>query len=163
MRGSGDSTEWRVGELGARLGVNPKTIRYYGRIGLLPALRRTPAGYRVFGTAERDQLRFILKAKAVGLTLDEIRLVLGLSRDGELPCARVRELLDQKLTAVDTQLHALAEYREELLDLRRQADRTSRAAACVCGIIEHHETARPDAARKALAVLSRSPASRRPA
>ena len=56
--------EWTVGELAAGVGANPKTVRYYGQVGLLPAARRTAAGYRVHGTAERDRLDFILKASA---------------------------------------------------------------------------------------------------
>ncbi len=163
MRASAAQAEWRIGELGAEFGINPKTIRYYGQFGLLPAPRRTPAGYRVYGTTERDRLRFILKAKDVGLTLDEIRAVLGLRRDGEQPCARVLDLLDRKLAAVEDQLRALGECRDELLELRREAERTRHAAACVCGIIEQHESAHPDAARKAFAVLSHQPTSRRPA
>lgn len=162
MRTSATQAEWRIGELGADLGLNPKTIRFYGQIGLLLAPRRTPAGYRVYGTAERDRLQFILKAKDVGLTLDEIRAMLGLHRDGEQPCARVLELLERKLAAVEDQLRALGEYREELLDIRREAERTSHTAACVCGIIEQHETAHPDSARKALVVLAHQPTSRRP-
>ncbi|MBI3492544.1 MAG: MerR family DNA-binding protein [Acidobacteria bacterium] len=155
--------EWRIGELGVEFGIKRTTIRYYGQVGLLPAPRRTPAGYRVYGTAERDRLRFILKAKNVGLTLDEIRAVLGLRRDREQPCARVLDLLDRKLAAVEDQLRALGECREELLGLRRDAERTRHAAACVCGIIEQHESAHPAAVRKAFAVLSGPPASRRPA
>lgn len=163
VRASPAQAEWRIGALGAELGITPKTIRYYGQVGLLPDLRRTPAGYRVYGTAERDRLRFILKAKDVGLTLDEIRGVLGLRRGGARPCARVLELLDRKLAAVEDQLRALGEYRDELIELRRDAQHTSHAAARVCAIIEQHESARPDAARKAVAVLSHQPTSRRPA
>lgn len=151
----------RIGELAAEVGVNPKTVRYYGQIGLLPASARTSAGYRVYGPGERDRLRFILKAKAVGLTLDEIRSVLGVRRRGEEPCGRVLELIDGKLAAVDKQLNALAEYREDLVELRREAQRARRLEACVCSIIEQHESAHPDAARKALAVLSGQPPGKR--
>ncbi len=163
MRASAPRAEWRIGELSAEFGVNPKTIRYYGQFGLLPAPRRTPAGYRVYGTAERDRLRFILKAKDVGLTLDEIRALVGVRRGGERPCAEVLDLLDRKVAALEDRLRALAECRDELLGLRREAERTRHAAACVCGIIEQHESAHPDAARKAFAVFSHQPRSRRPA
>ena len=87
---------WRIGELAAELGVTAKTIRHYDAIGLLPAEGRTPSGYRVYRSAERDQLRFILQAKRLGLTLDEIREILGIRRQGVEPCHHVVELLDDQ-------------------------------------------------------------------
>ena len=130
---------WRIGELAAELGVTPKTIRHYDIIGLLPAEGRTPSGYRVYGSAERDQLRFILQAKRLGLTLDEIREILGIRREGVEPCHHVVELLDGKLRALDEQLEALSTYRKELLEIKEDAARRARPGACVCRLIEHHE------------------------
>lgn len=129
----------RIGELAAELGLNPKTIRYYEEIGLLPAPPRTSAGYRLYGDADRERLRFVAKAKAIGLTLEEIGDILALQREGVQPCAHVLALLDRKLAAVDEHLRALAEFRKELVALREEAAETMTADACVCGIIEHHQ------------------------
>jgi MerR family Zn(II)-responsive transcriptional regulator of zntA len=129
----------RIGELAAELGLNPKTIRYYEQIGLLPAVPRTESGYRLYGAADIERLRFIGKAKAVGLSLEEIGEILALRREGRAPCEHVLELLNRKLAAVDRQLRALRDFRRELLGLREEAARTATAEACVCGIIEHHE------------------------
>lgn len=131
----------RIGELAAELGLNPKTIRFYEEIGLLPPARRTPSGYRLYGAADRERLRFILKAKAVGLTLEEIKQVLDVRSKGQQPCRHVLALLDQKLAAVDRQLRALSEFRRELVALHSEGAETMRAEACVCGIIEHHTRA----------------------
>jgi DNA-binding transcriptional MerR regulator len=38
----------RIGELAEQVGVNPKTIRYYESIGLLPQPPRADAGYRIY-------------------------------------------------------------------------------------------------------------------
>lgn len=62
-----------VGKLASEFGLNPRTIRYDERIGLLAASTLTAAGYRIYGPADRDRLRFILKVKTVGLSLNEIR------------------------------------------------------------------------------------------
>lgn len=132
----------RIGELATELGLNPKTIRYYEEIGLLPAPRRTPAGYRLYDTADRERLQFIAKAKAIGLTLEEIREILMLRRDGERPCGHVLGLLDQKLATVDAQLRTLADFRQDLVALREEAVETMSGDACVCGIIELHEATR---------------------
>ena len=108
----------RIGELAADLGINPKTIRYYEEIGLLPVPARSPAGYRLYRAADGERLRFIAKAKAIGFTLREIREILTRRDDGMEPCPYVGELLAQKLTTVETRLQLLTEMRAELLALQ---------------------------------------------
>jgi DNA-binding transcriptional MerR regulator len=132
----------RIGELAAGLDLNPKTIRYYESIGLLPPPRRTAARYRLYGEADRERLRFILKARAIGLTLAEIGEILALRREGEQPCTHVLGLLDHKLAAVEQQLGALSDFRDELATLRREAAEMIADDGRVCSIIEHHETGR---------------------
>ncbi len=107
-----------------------------------PAPRRTAAGYRLYGEEDRERLRFILKAKAVGLTLAEIREILALRRAGEPPCARVLALLDEKLAAVDRQLQALSAFRRELVALKASAGEGLDRPAPVCAILER-PAARP--------------------
>lgn len=136
---SQDRKRLQIGDLAAAFGINAKTIRYYEDIGLLQAPNRTPAGYRLYTDTEREQLQFIIKAKATGLTLDEIGEVLTLRRNGETPCDQVLAILDRKLASVDRQIAALKEFREELLTLRSEAVDTMGSEACVCGIIEQHE------------------------
>lgn len=152
----------RIGELAAELGLNPKTLRYYEAIGLLPAPRRTPAGYRLYSDTDRERLRFILKARAVGLTLEEIREVLAVRGDGRRPCEHVLTLLDRKLAAIDEQIRALDEFRAVLLALRDDAADAMSAESCVCGIIERHEPARHDQAPPPLTAAPRHAGPQRP-
>lgn len=129
----------RIGELAAELGLNPKTIRYYEEIGLLPPAKRTENGYRLYDSDDRERLQFISKAKAVGLSLEEIGEILTVRHSGVQPCEHVLGLLDHKLVAVEEQLRALSDFRQELLSLRKEANQTMRSEACVCGIIELHK------------------------
>jgi DNA-binding transcriptional MerR regulator len=141
----------RIGELADELGLNPKTIRYYEEIGLLPAPQRSTAGYRLYGAADRERLRFIAKAKAIGLSLEEIGEILQLRDGGTDPCAHVRDLLDRRLAAVEEHLRVLSELRHELLALRDEAVTPDGESAEVCGIIEHHEPLRRVASPSATA------------
>jgi len=135
------SAEMRIGELAGQLGLNPKTVRYYEDIGLLPRPRRTPAGYRLYAAADRDRPQFIVKARAIGLTLEEIGHILALRGEGQPPCVHVLGLLDQKVAAVDQHLRALTAFRQELAALRDEAAKSVDRDAPVCAIIEHHELA----------------------
>lgn len=142
-----ETPQLRIGGLASRLGLNPKTIRFYEQIGLLPAPPRTAAGYRLYGAADLERLRFVGQAKAIGLSLDEIREILALRAEGTRPCEHVVALLDRKVAAVDAQLRALQAFRGELAAMRAEAARTATAEACVCGIIEHHTTTQRIATR----------------
>lgn len=138
----------RIGALAAELGLNPKTIRFYEEIGLLPEPERSASGYRLYGAADRERLHFIIKAKQVGFTLEEIADIFALQGHGKRPCGHVVVLLDEKLRATDEQLRVLLEYRDRLLRVRTSAASRARESACVCGIIEHDdETNHGDVAR----------------
>lgn len=103
-----------ISEVAARAGVSAPTIRYYERLGILPRPARSAAGYRRYGEAILDELRFVRKAKALGFSLDEIRDVLRLSRSGKTPCAHVLSLAHRHLAAVDEQIAQLQRLRDRL-------------------------------------------------
>ncbi len=134
-----NTRQLRIGELAAELGINPKTIRYYEEIGLLPPAKRNENRYRFYDHADRERLHFIGQAKAVGLTLEEIGEILVVRRNGVQPCEHVLTLLDHKLLALEEQLRLLSDFRQELLVLREEAGQTMRSDACICGIIEQHK------------------------
>ncbi len=132
------TTQLRIGELAGQVGLNPKTIRYYEEIGLLPAPQRTRTGYRLYTPADAERLRFIGKGKALGLTLRDISEILAMRDSGQQPCAHVLEAMDRKLAAVEEQLRVLTELRDEILALREEAATTAQDNAPICRIIEHH-------------------------
>lgn len=155
MPSAASRTSWRVSELAAEFGIRPRTIRYYDRVGLLVPARRTPAGYRIYGTGGRDRLRFILKAKASGLTLAEIRELLSLRQRGIEPCDRLVAVVDEKLRELKRQMRSLRGFGKELAKIRREALERQPREACVCSVIEHHEASHgPESLQLASELLS---------
>lgn len=61
-----------IGELAARLGVTPKTLRLYEARGLIPAAARAGNGYRIYGEAAIRRARLVVGLRAMGLSLDAI-------------------------------------------------------------------------------------------
>lgn len=55
----------QIGEVARRLGLNPKTIRYYEEIGLVLKPKRTPGGFRQYTPAEVERIDFIRWARAL--------------------------------------------------------------------------------------------------
>ena len=88
------------GELAQATGSNIETIRYYEKVGMLPAPPRTGAGYRIYAQSHVARLRFILRARELGFSMGDIRGLLGLE-DGAAPtCAEVKERTERHLSDV---------------------------------------------------------------
>ncbi len=84
------STRLAIGLLSTRTGCNIETIRYYERVGLLPAPGRSPGGYRLYGDLHLKRLTFIRRARALGFSIDEVRNLLKLADERKRPCSAVR-------------------------------------------------------------------------
>jgi DNA-binding transcriptional MerR regulator len=88
---------FQVGEISRRLDINPQTLYFYERIGLIPPPERTVAGYRLFSQQDVERLGFIVRAKSLGLSLDEIKDILVLKDDRSLTCQAVYERLSKSV------------------------------------------------------------------
>ena len=108
------------GELARRLGCNLETIRYYEGIGVLPPPPRTQARHRVYGCDHVKRLHFILRARELGFSIDEVRALLALA-DDKGGCADVYALTTEHLDVV----------RRKIADLRR-LERILSAASAAC-------------------------------
>ena len=102
------------GELARHGQVNPETIRYYERSGLLPPAPRSEAGYRLFDPAAVQRIRFIKRAQAVGFSLDEIRTLLDLQFAPEATCGDVRAMVETKIGEIERKIGLLQAMRDEL-------------------------------------------------
>ena len=67
----------RVGEIAERLGVSPRTIKYYEELGLIRPETRSPGGFRLYGKEGVEQLERILRMKSIGYSLAAIRELLA--------------------------------------------------------------------------------------
>lgn len=119
-------------------GVSPKAVRLWESKGLLPTAERTASGYRLFSEGDVAVLGFIRRAKALDLTLGEIKEILDLQRGGGTPCGRVTALLDTHIADIDRAIGDLRALRRSLVDARRAALESMQRGqdAVVCQIIE---------------------------
>ena len=104
----------KIGEVATRSGCHPETVRYYERIGLLPAPPRTAGGYRDYRPADADRLRFISRGRELGFSLEEIRSLLGLAEDDGLSCQDVDRLARGHLLDIRNRLNDLQRMASEL-------------------------------------------------
>jgi MerR family mercuric resistance operon transcriptional regulator len=101
------------GELANLAHVNPETIRFYEREGILPVAERARNGYRKFSPSAVERIQFVGRAKGLGFSLQEIRELLHVQDTDGPACLSVKSLLTQKLVSVH-------EKRQELAKLERQ-------------------------------------------
>lgn len=110
-----------IGELSRRTGCNIETIRYYERIGLMPAPPRK-GRYRSYGGDHVARLGFVRRARELGFTLDEVRALLGLAAGGYASCAEVRNLAASHLKDVRVRIADLKRMERVLADSVRACD-----------------------------------------
>jgi len=112
-----DSQLLLIGQIATQSGIPIKTIRYYEELGLIKPLGRTEGGYRQFSLDVLTRLAFIKRSQSLGLSLLEIREILKVHDQGELPCGEVKEKLEDKLLQIEQQIKQLQTLQAELKGL----------------------------------------------
>ena len=113
----------RISQAAVASGCNLETIRYYERMGLVAQPPRTPSGYRIYGAAEVERLRFISRGRNLGFSLDEIRSLLSLSDNPRMSCSKVDAI---------TNAH-IADIRRRVLELNRMMTELERMTKACAG------------------------------
>jgi DNA-binding transcriptional MerR regulator len=127
----------RIGEVAERVGITPRTIRYYEEIGLLPGAERRKGTHRLYDDndverlAELTRLRELLNISLEELKqlveAEEARAVLRRRFHATESSAERLRIVEAALPHVDTQLelvrrrkHELEKLEDELVDKRKR-------------------------------------------
>ncbi|PWC26764.1 MerR family transcriptional regulator [Teichococcus aestuarii] len=122
-----------IGALAKATGTKVETIRWYERVGLLPAPARSAGNYRTYAEAHLGRLSFIRRARDLGFSLDQIRALLDLAEDRDRSCDAVDLIAREHLDEVDRKIADLQALRQELDALISQCRHGS---VSECRIIE---------------------------
>ena len=131
-----DGKQMKIGEVSKLTGVGIETLRFYEKSGLLSRPGRTYSGYRIYNEDVLERIAFIKQAQILGFSLDEIKQIIDHKQQGMSPCLEVRDLVREKLTALNERIAQLIQYRDELTDALAEWDKTGEAEGHVCGLIE---------------------------
>lgn len=118
----------RIGEVADRLGVSPRTIKYYEEIGLLIPGERSPGGFRLYGEPDVERLQRILRLKDMGFSLAAIREFISV-RDAAREATReavlheTTEHLEAREHELTSRIEKLRQDLESAEDLRQELQR----------------------------------------
>jgi MerR family mercuric resistance operon transcriptional regulator len=120
----------RTSELASQAAVNPQTLRYYERRGLLATPMRSAGGYRAYPDEAVRRVRFIKRAQDLGFTLAEVASLLDLVEGGPDNCDRVRALAEEKIADLERRIADLQRLRVGLARLVATCERPGGQREC---------------------------------
>ena len=108
----------KIGELAQRTGISRDALRFYEKHGLITPSGRTDSGYRLYSKSDVLRISFILSAKEVGFTLNEIHQLLELEvTKDKKSCQDVKEFVDNKIQVVNQRLIEMKKIKQSLKTL----------------------------------------------
>ncbi|MCW5238442.1 Cd(II)/Pb(II)-responsive transcriptional regulator [Verminephrobacter eiseniae] len=127
------ATAMRIGELGRATGVDIETIRYYEKIGLLPAPARSDNGYRSYAQPHLERLAFIRHCRALDISLADVKRLLDFVAQPGADCGDIDRLIDAQLARARARLKSMRALERQLAALRARCH--PRQVAGECGIL----------------------------
>ncbi|MER7846426.1 MerR family transcriptional regulator [Kitasatospora sp. NPDC096077] len=107
----------RIGELARRTGSTARALRHYEQAGLITS-DRAANGYREYADPAVARVRNIRSLVAAGLTLDDLRPLLG-CLDGDVlsqpPSEQVLGIVRERLAVLERRIAAQTEARDRLV------------------------------------------------
>jgi MerR family Zn(II)-responsive transcriptional regulator of zntA len=109
------SSQLQIGQVSRKSGVSIDTIRFYEKEGLLKEPARSEGGFRLYPAEAVDQLVFIQKAQAMGLTLKEIKSIMCCGDKGLGPCCDLTvDLFSKKIEEFESKIQELQGMKKKL-------------------------------------------------
>jgi MerR family copper efflux transcriptional regulator len=108
-----------IGQAAATSGVSAKMLRYYESIDLIPPAGRTEAGYRTYSERDVDTLRFIRRARDFGISMDRVKLLVGLWQDRTRPSREVKQIALTQVAELEAKIAELTAMKNALAELAK--------------------------------------------
>ena len=121
------------GKLAKRFGCHLETLRYYEKIGLLPPPIRSEGGHRLYRIDDQRRLRFILRGRELGFSIEELRGLLSLVDSNDYTCGEIFDLTIGHLGGIRRKI---ADLKRLERTLARISNECSGGAVPECPVID---------------------------
>ncbi|TCB68580.1 MerR family transcriptional regulator [Acinetobacter sp. ANC 4178] len=105
-----------IGELSQQINLSRDTIRYYEKMALIQPLVRNN-GYKDYPEQTLQQLKLIQMAKNLGFTLTEIKQMIDIAGEHEIPAVQFQLILREKLAVIQEKIGQLQHMQNMLENL----------------------------------------------
>jgi len=112
----------RIGAVARAADVSVDTVRFYERVGVLPAPERTASGYRDYAPGVIERIRLTRELQAIGFTLNEAVDALMAHDAGGATCESERWRLQAALDRVDARIAELTALRSRIKDAQHACE-----------------------------------------
>ncbi|WP_417462900.1 MerR family transcriptional regulator [Kordiimonas sp.] len=102
-----------IGEVAAKCGLRPKTIRYYESRGFVQPVR-SGNGYRNYSAQDLQQLRFLAQMRRLGLPLSECRKLLFKTKTDAPDAKTISQLFREHLKNVTRDIQILEDKKNAI-------------------------------------------------
>jgi DNA-binding transcriptional MerR regulator len=109
----------QIKDLSRRTNLSGKTIRYYEEIGILPPPRRLPNGYRDYDEGDVERVKFVVGARNLDFSLDDIDEILALRDKREAPCRVVLDMIQHRAEEISQRIVELQQLEDDLRGLHK--------------------------------------------
>lgn len=137
----------RVNEVAKALSITPDTVRFYTRIQLLEPSVGKSNGYKNYGTEEINRLKFILAARNLGFSVDDIRQIFARTEKHHSACGLVRDLFNQRLAETEERFRDMVALRNRMIAAAQawnEMDDQPPSSESICHLIETFTETRSD-------------------
>ena len=96
-----------IAEVSRMFEISADTLRYYERIGLLPAVPRTSGGIRYYGEKDLGWIEFIKCMRGAGLPIEALIEYVALFQQGDASAQARLEILKEQRTLLRKRLEEM--------------------------------------------------------
>ena len=102
-----------ISEISKKLRITTRAIRHYEDIGIIKS-KRLDNNYRYFDDINVDKLKFLVRARNLGFTLDECKELIVLFQNDKRKSKNVRNIAKNKLASITKQINELSDLKKSL-------------------------------------------------
>ena len=103
-----------IAEVSKQYGLTADTLRYYERIGLLPAVARNKSGNRDYSEVDCERIEFIKCMREAGLSIEVLTKYMHLFPEGDSTLKEREELLIAERDRLQARLEHMQSTLERL-------------------------------------------------